>query len=106
MPLTKVCSHCLATGHIRRSVCTNCGHPFLVKQSKVSKKLVARQALATESLDKSLSRKAKNRKSMCIARAIETEEQAVVRKCYNTRSMSRARANESKPQTVVRRALH
>ena len=77
-----------------------------MKQSKVSKKLVARQALATESLDKSLSRKAKNRKSMCIARAIETEEQAVVRKCYNTRSMSRARANESKPQTVVRRALH
>ena len=34
LPLTKVCSHCLATGHLRRSVCTiNCGHPFLVKQS-------------------------------------------------------------------------
>ncbi len=33
-PLTKVRSHCLATGHLRRSVFTiNCGHPFIVKQS-------------------------------------------------------------------------
>ncbi len=26
MPFTKVCSHCLAVGHVRRSICTDCGN--------------------------------------------------------------------------------
>ena len=60
----------MAVGHVRR---TDCGNPFLVKRSKVSKKLVKREGCVKLNVNILVSHAVVRKSYMSRARAIETE---------------------------------
>ena len=88
MPLTKVCEHCSASVHFRKSVCV-CGHVFGSKKSGPS-----------------ATRKSKG-VALCIRRTLESVVETAARKAKDSvrKAKKRALQDEDRERSVIEHVL-